>query len=49
MGFPLFGSGKKIGGVEYPGENFLSWAHEIFPPKSGGKVMRENYLIAVLL
>ena len=49
MGFPLFGSGKKIGGVEYLEENFLSWAHKIFPPKSGGKVMRENYLIAVLL
>ena len=42
MGFPLFGSGKKIGGVEYLEENFLSWAHKIFPPKSRGKAMREN-------
>ena len=48
MDFPQFGSGKKIGEVEYPGENFLSWAHKIFPPKSRGKAIRENCIIAVL-
>ena len=37
MVFPLFGNGRKTGGVENPGEKFLSRAHKFFPPKSRGK------------
>ena len=48
LNFPLFGNEKKTGEVENLGENFLSWAHKFFPPKSGGKAMRENFLIALL-
>ena len=48
LNFPLFGNGKKTGGVENPGENFLSQAHKFFPSKSGGKAMRENCLNAFL-
>ena len=32
MGFPLFGNGEKTGGVENPGEKFLSRAHKFFLP-----------------
>ena len=35
------GSGK-------PGRKFSPWAHKIFPPKLGGKAMRENCTEAVL-
>ena len=35
------GSGKS-------GRKFSPWAHKIFPPKSGGKAMRENCTEAVL-
>ena len=49
MGFPLFGNGRKIGGVKNPGEKFLSRAHKFFPPKSGGKARGENCTEAVLL
>ena len=49
MGFPLFGNGEKTGGVENPGEKFLSQAHKFFTPKLGGKARGENCLRAVLL
>ena len=45
VGFPLFGIGWKIEGVENPGEKFLSRAHKFFPPKSGGKSREENCVL----
>ena len=49
MGFPLFGIGWKVEGVENPGEKFLSRAHNFFPPDLGGKAREENFVPTILL
>ena len=46
--FPLFGKRGKLGRVKNLEENFLSRAHKFFPPKLGGKLMREKCLIVLL-
>ena len=46
--FPLFGKRRKMRRKENPGENFLSRAHKIHPPKSRGKCWRESALTALL-